>query len=240
MTISANVLLALGASPAMVHAEEEVEEFAGLANSLVINIGTLSASSVKGMQRAAAAFSSFGKPWVLDPVAAGATSFRRETALSLLALKPTIVRGNAGEIMALAGATGGTSKGVDSLSASDSAIEAAKSLASAAGAVVAVTGEVDYVTDGHVVYAVTGGHALMPHCTATGCALSATVAAFAAVASPLSATITALAVYASAGAIAGARCPNGPGHLPAELCDALYTLDSRGIAGQSTVKELAQ
>ncbi len=240
MTISANVLLALGASPAMVHAAEEVEEFGQFADSLVINIGTLSGTSVVGMRRAATTVAGLGKPWVLDPVACGATTFRKSTAVGLTALRPAIVRGNAGEIMALAGASGIASKGVDSIAGSEVAIEAGMALAERSGAVVAITGTVDYVTDGKQVYAITGGDALMPHSTAIGCALSATVAAFAAIAPPLEATIAALSAYASAGAVAGDRCPRGPGHFPAELCDALYTLDAETIAARSTVSVLTQ
>jgi hydroxyethylthiazole kinase len=240
MTISANVLLALGASPAMVHADEEVEEFGQFTDSLVINIGTLSGASIGGMKIAAATVAGLGKPWVLDPVACGATTLRRTTAVDLLALKPAIVRGNAGEIMALAGASGAASKGVDSLAGSDAAIEAAKALARSSGAVVAVTGTTDYVTDGAIVYAITGGHDVMPLSTAIGCALSATVAAFAAIATPLEATVAALSAYAGAGAVAGERCPNGPGHFPAELCDALYTLNAETIAARSTVTILAR
>ncbi len=239
MTISANVLLAVGASPAMVHAAEEVEEFAGIADSLVINIGTLSAASVAGMKLAAATMHRLGKPWVLDPVACGATSFRRQTALDLLALKPSVIRGNAGEIMALAGASGAGSKGADSLVGSDAALDAARALAEASGAVVAVTGEIDYVTDGETTVAISGGHPLMPLSTAIGCALSATVGAFVAVEAPLGATVAALASYASAGKIAGLRSINGPGHFPAELCDALYRLTPEAIATESTVEVLA-
>jgi hydroxyethylthiazole kinase len=239
MTISANVLLAVGASPAMVHALEEVEQFGGFTDSLVINIGTLSPAWIDSMKLAARTVSNAGQPWVLDPVACGATALRTGAATSLLTLKPTIVRGNAGEIMALAGASGAQSKGVDSLSSSDAAIEAARALARSSGAVVAITGEVDYVTDGARVAAISGGHALMPLSTATGCALSATVGAFAAVARPFEAAVAALSVYAAAGSLAGDRCPRGPGHLPAELCDALYGLDAATIAARSAVTVLA-
>lgn len=239
MTISANVLLAIGASPAMVHAAEEVEEFARLADSLVINIGTLSAGSVSGMKRAAATMHGLSKPWVLDPVACGATSFRRQTAIDLVALKPSVIRGNAGEIIALAGASGEGSKGADSIVGSDAALDAARALAEACGAVVAVTGEIDYVTNGETMVAISGGHPLMPLSTAIGCALSATVGAFVAVETPLAATVAALACYASAGKIAGLRSINGPGHFPAELCDALYRLTPEVIATESTVEVLA-
>lgn len=114
MNIAANVLLAAGASPAMVHAAEEAGEFAGIASALTINIGTLSTQWVDGMQAAAKAATSAGKPWVLDPVAHYATAFRRNAVAELLALRPTIIRGNASEIIALAG---GESRGQESTAA---------------------------------------------------------------------------------------------------------------------------
>ncbi|MDR3375016.1 MAG: hydroxyethylthiazole kinase [Ancalomicrobiaceae bacterium] len=235
MTISANVLLALGASPAMVHAAEEVEDFGSFTDSLVVNIGTLSADWIRSMKLAAAAVTRAGRPFVLDPVACGATRLRTEAANDLLKLKPAVVRGNAGEIMALAGSSGAQSKGVDSLVGADAAIETAIGLAKASGAIVAITGEIDYVTDGIRVAAITGGHALMPLSTAIGCALTGVVGAFVTVAEPFEATVAALSVYAAAGSLAGERSPNGPGHLPAELCDALYFLDATTIARRSTV-----
>jgi hydroxyethylthiazole kinase len=236
MTISANVLLALGASPAMVHSIEEVGEFAAFTDALVINIGTLQPAWIASMHLAASTASAAGKPWVLDPVACGATTLRTRAATDLLALRPTIIRGNAGEILALAGASGIASRGVDSLAGSDAAVDAGKALARSSGAVVAITGVTDYVTDGDNVFAVAGGHALMPLSTAIGCALTATVAAFATVASPLEATVAALSAYAAAGSLAGERCPHGPGHFPAELCDALYGLDAATIAARAHVE----
>ncbi|MBZ8135292.1 hydroxyethylthiazole kinase [Afifella sp. IM 167] len=237
MTVSANALLALGASPAMVHAEEEADDFAGIADALVTNIGTLSPAWVRAMQDAASVIKDAGKPWVLDPVATGATSFRTRAAEDLLRRGPTIVRANASEVMALAGSAG-AGKGVDSTQGSDAALAAAKALAGKAGCVVAVTGESDYATDGKTVYAITGGHHLMPLSTALGCALSACVAAFSACRPPLEAAVAGLAVYGAAGAIAGERCPRGPGHLPAELCDALYGLDAEALSAHSTIRKV--
>jgi hydroxyethylthiazole kinase len=234
MTIAANVLLALGASPAMVHAREEVEDFVAISSALAINIGTLSPSWVEAMKLAARKAALLGKPWVLDPVGCGATPYRTRASAALAALKPTIIRGNASEIMSLAGESGATGKGVDSTAGSDAAIEAARALANTTGAIVAVTGETDYATDGATVMAVKGGHALMPLSTALGCALTATVAAFAAVRPPFEATVAALAIYAAAGSEAASRC-RGPGHLPAELCDALYTMDAAGVAERTSI-----
>ena len=225
MTISANVLLALGASPAMVHAREEVEDFVAISSSVAINVGTLSPPWVEAMKSAAAKATALGKPWVLDPVGCGATPYRTGAAAELAAMKPTIIRGNASEIMSLAGASGAGGKGVDSTAGSDAALDAARALARQTGAVVAVTGVTDYATDGETLVAIEGGDAMMPLSTALGCALTATVAAFAAVRPPLAAAVAGMAVYGAAGAEAASRC-RGPGHLPAELCDALYLMDA--------------
>ncbi|CAN5237021.1 hydroxyethylthiazole kinase [soil metagenome] len=234
MTVSANVLLALGASPAMVHAVEEVEDFVAISSSLVINIGTLSPRWVEAMHLAAGKAVALGKPWVFDPVGCGATTYRTRACADLSAMQPTIIRGNAIEIMSLAGASGAGGKGVDSTARSDDAVAAARALAARTGAVGAVTGAVDYATDGDTVVAIEGGDALMPLSTALGCALSATVAAFAAVRPPLAAAVAGLAVYAAAGAEAASRV-RGPGHLSAELCDALHAMDAEMLARRARI-----
>ena len=166
------------------------------------------------MRLAARKAVALGKPWVLDPVGCGATPYRTEVAAELAALRPAIIRGNASEIMSLAGASGAGGRVSIRLASSDDALAAAGALARKTGAVVAVTGETDYATDGTTLVAVEGGDALMPLSTALGCALSATTAAFAAVAPPLEAAAFALAVFGAAGAEAAKRC-RGPGHLPA-------------------------
>jgi hydroxyethylthiazole kinase len=234
MTVSANVLLALGASPAMVHALEEVEDFVAISNALVVNIGTLSPPWVESMRRAVLAANEAHKPWVLDPVGCGATPYRTATAVELASFRPAVIRGNASEIMSLAGASAEKPKGVDSAAASDAALEAARSLAHRSGAVVAVTGVTDYATDGNSAMRVEGGHAMMPLSTALGCALSATVAAFAAVSDPMTAAVAGLAVFKVAGAEAAQRC-RGPGHLPAELCDALHLMDGASLHARARI-----
>ena len=234
MPLSANVLLALGASPAMVHAAEEVEDFVSISASLVVNIGTLSPDWVRSMKLAAARATSLGKPWVLDPVGCGATPYRTGVAVELAELKPSIIRGNASEILSLSGAAATGGKGVDSTADSDAAVAPAVALAKKTGAVVAVTGAVDYVTDGQRVVAIEGGAELMTLSTGLGCALSATSAAFAAVAPPLEAATAALTVFAAAGKHAARSC-KGPGRLPAELCDALYALDATLLARNSAI-----
>lgn len=234
MDIAANILLALGASPAMVHAREEVEDFVAISSALAVNIGTLSPPWVEAMKLAATKATDLGKPWVLDPVGCGATPYRTSVSAELAAMKPAVIRGNASEIMSLAGHTGAAGRGVDSTSPSEAARESARSLANGTGAIVAVTGETDYVTDGATIVAIQGGHALMPLSTALGCALTACVAAFAAVRPPFEATVAALAVYAAAGGEAASRC-RGPGHLPAELCDALYAMNATVLARQAKI-----
>jgi hydroxyethylthiazole kinase len=228
MDVAANVLLALGASPAMVHSSEEVEAFADLSASLVVNIGTLSPDWVAAMRLAARRMCDAGKPWVLDPVGVGATAYRTGVATSLLALKPAVIRANASEIAALAGAQA-RGKGVDSLAASRDVLEPARALAAATGAVVVVSGEVDYVTDGTSIVAVFGGHPLMPAVTALGCSLSATMAAFAAVAAPFDAAVAAAAVFAVAGRQAGDSA-QGPASFRTGFIDALWRLTPQTVA----------
>lgn len=236
MTVSANVLLAIGASPAMVHAVEEVEDFVAISDALAVNIGTLSPQWVDGMRVAIARANALGKPWVLDPVGCGATPYRTQVAAELAGLKPSIIRGNASEIMSLAGQVGAGGKGVDSTARAEAATAAATALAQRTGSIVAVTGETDYVSDGVTLVAVHAGDALMPLSTALGCALSAVSAAFTAVRPPREAAVAALAVFGAAGAIAAKRC-RGPGHLPAEICDALHSMDRAALAAHARLSE---
>ncbi|MFZ1124350.1 MAG: hydroxyethylthiazole kinase [Candidatus Baltobacteraceae bacterium] len=220
---TANILLAAGASPAMVEASEEVAEFAAIAAGVLINVGTVTAQSAAAMSAAAAAARRAGTPWVLDPVAAGALQFRTQLASALLAERPAIVRGNASEILALAGASGG-GKGVDSTADSGDALPLARELAARSGAVVAVSGIVDYITDGETTLAVPGGDVFMTKVTGVGCALGALMAAFLAVsASPLEAATSASAVLAAA-AERAAREVRGPGSFSVALLDQLWLL----------------
>lgn len=236
MTVSANVLLALGASPAMVHAVEEVEDFVAISDALAVNIGTLSPPWVDAMRAAVARANALGKPWVLDPVGCGATAYRTQVAVELAGLKPSVIRGNASEVMSLAGQVGAGGKGVDSTAPAEYATSAAAALAQRTGSVVAITGETDYVSDGMSLVAVHAGHALMPLSTALGCSLSAVTAAFTAVRPPREAAIAALVVFGGAGSVAAQHC-NGPGHLPAEICDALHRMDRATLAAHARLSE---
>lgn len=244
MHAAANILLAVGASPAMVHAVEEAGEFAALADALTINIGTLSPAWLQGMLSAAATARSHRKPWVLDPVAVGATTLRRDAARQLLALAPTLVRGNASEIMALnalsTDAPGGNGehtggRGVDATDTVTAAKQAAVALARRQGCVVAVTGEIDFVTDGRRAAHVANGHVLMPQVTALGCALTGVCGAFLAGGEdPFEATVAALAYYGLAGERA-ARGADGPGSFLLCFVDALAGLSADAVSADARI-----
>ena len=222
MDLAANVLLAVGASPVMAHAREEVADMVAIAGALTVNVGTLEPAWVEAMEIAAAQARALGKPWVLDPVGAGATPYRNEVLKTLVALKPTVIRGNGSEILALRGKA--AARGVDSANASVEALDAARDLAKRTGGVVAVTGAVDYVTDGRRLAAVANGHPLMGRVTATGCALTALVGALCALTDPFSASLHALAIYGVAGEIA-AQEADGPGSFRVHFLDRLAKLD---------------
>ncbi len=218
--ITANVLLAVGASPAMVIAAEEAPGFAGIAGALLVNVGTITPPDAQAMRLAAAAARAAGKPWVLDPVGAGALPYRTGVVTELLQHRPTIVRGNASEILAVAGAAGG-GKGVDSTAGSAEALPRARELAAQLGAVVAVSGATDYVTDGNRVIAVPGGDVRVTRVTATGCALGAVMAALAAaVKDPLRAAVAASVLFKVAAERAG-RSARGMGSFAVAFLDQL-------------------
>lgn len=219
MNVMANVLLAVGATPAMVHARAEVAEFAALAQALTVNIGTADPDWGEAMVEAAEVMSAAGRPWVFDPVGVAATSFRQDLSARLIALKPTVIRGNASEIRTLAGLSG-AARGVDAGDSVEAAVEAAQTLARTTGGVVAVSGPQDYVTDGTRGYRITGGHPLMARVTVMGCSLNGVIAAFCAGQPPFEATVAALACFGLAGETA-ARAAPGPGSFQPAFLDAL-------------------
>ncbi|GED41829.1 hydroxyethylthiazole kinase [Cobetia marina] len=229
MTPTANTLLAIGASPLMAHAQQEIQEISAISAALSINIGTLSPSWIEAMQLAAMCAHRDGKPWVLDPVGIGASSLRQYACRALLEYRPSVIRANASEVLALAGEMNqgrGVDSGDDSEDALERASRAAVALARTQNCVVAMTGHVDVVTDGQRQITIQGGHALMGRVTAMGCALSSVVAAFLAGSDDtLQATAAALAWYAEAGETAG-QSVEGPGSFVPRFLDALYTLDA--------------
>jgi hydroxyethylthiazole kinase len=235
MNNTANALLALGASPAMVHAADEVEEFVGISRALVVNIGTLSADWVVAMRAAAERARRLGVPWALDPVGVGATTVRNIVAADLAGRGPAVIRGNASEILALAG-TGTRTKGVDSTHGTKTAIDAAREIARRTGATVAITGATDYVTDGTRLAALNNGHPMMPRVTGMGCTATAIIGAFLAVErDAFRAVIGGLTVLGVAGEIAAARSP-GPGSLQLHLLDTLYALDGATLAERARIE----
>ncbi len=237
MNNTANALLALGASPVMAHAAEEVEEMVNIASALVINIGTLSESWVHSMFKAAGRAQKKGIPIIIDPVGAGATTFRTKTARDLIGGNtPTIIRGNASEIMALSDDKTRT-KGVDSAAASDSAIVAAQNLSEIYKCVVCVSGATDYIVEGGQVIKVRNGHPLMTKVTGLGCTASALCGAFAAVEkSILAATAKAMAVMGIVGEMAAEKAA-GPGSLQMHFLDNLYNLSEDDIQRRLKVEE---
>lgn len=223
-TFTANVLLALQASPAMVIDADEAAQFAGFADALLVNVGTLTCDRRDAMLAAVQAAQKAGTPWTLDPVAVGALSLRTEFCQQLLSQQPAAIRGNASEILALANQTAG-GRGVDSLHQADAALSAAQQLAQDFQTIVAVTGEVDYITDGDHTFAVPGGSPLMTRVVGTGCALSAVVAAFTSLPGDrLQHVAAACRVMSLAGELA-ARQVAGPGSFVAEFLDKLWTLE---------------
>eukprot|EP00898_Chlorokybus_atmophyticus_P001858 jgi/Chlat1/2673/Chrsp18S02990 len=237
MDAVANVLLAAGASPLMTACLPELEDISAIESALYINIGTLLPETLVAMKMAAEYANARSTPWVLDPVGAGASAYRTQACLELMNMGPAVIRGNASEILALAGAAGATTKGVDAAHQAreltvqvEDAVESAKALASGRGCVVAVSGAVDVVTDGTVTLRVANGHPLLTRITAMGCSVTALITAFCSVPphSPLHATATALAVFGLAAEIAGKQA-KGPGTLRAGLMDALHNLDEATV-----------
>jgi hydroxyethylthiazole kinase len=237
MNSTANVLLACGASPIMAHAGNEVEEMVGHADALVLNIGTLSDAWVTAMIKAGRRASETGKPIVLDPVGVGVTALRTNAARAILAQTwVSVVRGNAAEILSLAGQDS-ASKGVDAINSVVVAADAACTLARELGTTLAITGPIDLVTDGRRTLTIEGGHPLMPFVTGTGCSATALIGAFHAVdKDPVSAAATALAFFGIAGETAGAAA-EGPGTFMVRLLDALYTLSPEEVEARCRISK---
>lgn len=228
-SFTANTLLALGASPAMVVEPEEARQFAAIASAVLINVGTLTQARATAMRAAVEQAHLANTPWTLDPVAVGALEFRHRFCLDLLSLQPAAIRGNASEILALAGMSGG-GRGVDTTDTAASALPAAQALARQIGTIVVVTGEVDYVTDGQRTVCVNGGDPLMTRVVGTGCALSAVVAACCALPGDrLDNVASACRWMKQAGQIATEQS-TGPGSFVPAFIDALYNLEAQAQA----------
>ena len=234
MNETANATLALGALPVMAHAREEVEEMVGFAGALVLNIGTLSPDWVEAMLLAGRAANERGVPVVLDPVGAGATRYRTETARRILdEVDVAVLRGNAGEVATLVGVEAEV-RGVESIGAGDDPAVLARRAATSLGLVASVTGPVDHVSDGTRTAAVANGHALLGAVTGTGCMSTALTGCFLAVDGSFDAAVHALVAFGVAGEDA-ARDAKGPGTFHAFLYDALAGLDPSTLDGRARV-----
>jgi hydroxyethylthiazole kinase len=229
MNITANALLAIGASPVMAHAPEEVEDMAELAKALVLNIGTLSVGWINSMIKAGHVANHKGIPIILDPVGSGATKFRTESSQLLLHnTPPSIIRGNASEIRSLVLAESCT-KGVDSVHTPEETLEAARFLSGNYRCTVSVSGATDLIVGEGSIARIYNGHPMMPRVTGLGCVATALTGAFAAVnKSPFQAAVNAMALVGIAGEMAAEHCA-GPGSFQTRFIDALYNIQESDI-----------
>lgn len=228
---TANTLLAVGASPAMVDNAAEAGAFARVAGGVLVNLGTPYPDTAQAMNAAVMGAESAGTPWVLDPVAAGALEWRTALAHELIeSHAPAIIRGNASEVMALAGGLGG--RGVESIDTPEAALEAATGLAQKHDTVVAVSGEVDHLTDGSRVLRVANGHPLLTRVTGGGCALGALMAGFAAVVDDALLAAAAATATLTVAADGAAREAAGPGTFAVALLDHLDALTPRQLGAR--------
>lgn len=225
MNSTANILLAIGASPVMAHSPAEVDEMTAMADALMLNIGTLQQDWLDVMIRAGQAANAKGIPVILDPVGAGATRFRTRAVNTLMAAcSISVLRGNASEVLSLGSADIKT-KGVDSsLALSEEVVATAKAMALSRNCIIAVSGEKDCITDGKRVFRVGNGQPLMTRVTGIGCGLSAVAAAFCAVdpASPLEAVTAAFAFYGRCADLA-ITASDRPGSFYVAFLDRLYS-----------------
>lgn len=234
MNYNANFLLAMGASPVMAHAHEEVRDMATIAQALVLNIGTLEPYWIESMRQALEIAAKRGIKTVLDPVGAGATSYRNESIRLLLKqANPSVIRGNASEIMSVAGVAVQT-RGVDSSAAVTDALQAARDLAASTGGVVCVSGEVDHVLDASGRHAnLANGHEWMTRITGVGCSATALVGAFCAVQPDAwRATVSAMAYLGVVGQVATTQVQAqglGVGSLQIALLDQLQLMDQKNF-----------
>ena len=226
MNNSANALLAVGASPIMAHSRQEMAQMMSFAGALVVNIGTLDSTWITRMRYAIEQANHYQKPIILDPVGCGATELRTATAREFSDLaKHLTIRGNASEIIALAGKPS-QARGVDALDSSEQALDAANQLIERYQANVVVSGPTDHILTKQSHFSLHNGSAMMPYVTGTGCSLSALTGAFAAVGDDTG--LSAAAVMGVAGELAS-KISQGPGSLQVNLLDTLYHLDAKAL-----------
>lgn len=237
MNNSANALLAVGASPIMAHAHSEVEEMVDICQSLVINMGTLDEYLVKSMLVAAKKAKELSRPWILDPVGAGATSYRNKVLSELANYRPTAIRGNASEIRSLAQTNDVYTKGVDSTANSHEAVQAAKELHKKYGSVVCISGETDIIVGYGKQTFIHNGNALMTKVTGLGCSSTAVIGAFIAVIDNVyEAVCAATALFSICGELAAIQS-KGPGTLQLNILDKLYNITEQEFTHTLKISE---
>ncbi len=236
MNVTANALLAAGASPVMAHAAEEVEDMVSLAGALVLNLGTLSPPWIEAMLLAGRRANELDIPVILDPVGSGATSFRTETGRRLLMeIHVGVVRGNASEVLSLTNRAS-TTKGVDAVHGVDEAAGTAMQLAKDLSTTLVITGREDWVTDGEQIRRIENGHEFMGRITGSGCMATALIGACHAVnKDAVEASASALAYFGLAGERAAEKSP-GPGTFQTALLDALYSLTPSEIRDGARIR----
>ncbi|MCP4368391.1 MAG: hydroxyethylthiazole kinase [Deltaproteobacteria bacterium] len=237
MNYTANALLAMGASPVMAHAPNEVEQMVSFAGALVLNIGTLTDDWIDSMIKAGKKATELKTPVILDPVGSGATLLRTESAKKIInETDISVIRGNASEILSLKKSDSKT-KGVDSIHSVEDAAHTAKMLAKNLQTTLAITGPVDLVTDGDRTVHISNGHPLMSCVTGTGCTATAVIGAFLAVDNdPFSAAATALAFFGLAGEVAGEKA-QAPGSFMIEMLNALYLITPEKLQSGCRIEE---
>lgn len=224
MNTTANAVLAIGASPIMAHAKSEVEEMVNISNSLVINIGTIDEYWEEAMLLAAKKANELHKPWILDPVGAGASSFRDSALSKILSFNPTVIRGNASEIIALSKTSNTITKGVDSTAQSNEAIEAAKILAQNHKSIICISGETDIIINETQEIHLKNGDPMMTKVTGLGCTATALIGSFIGVIeNKTDAVVSAMSLLGIAGEIAAEQSA-GPGSLQLNIIDKLYNI----------------
>ena len=236
----ANILLACGGSPIMSDEPEDVEDITSVCGGLNINIGTLHQSSIEGMLLAGKKANELGHPVLLDPVGAGASRLRTDTALRIMKeIKLTVIRGNISEIKTLAYGSG-TTKGVDADVADavteetlNDAIAFVKNFARKTSCIIAVTGAIDLVSDGEICYVIRNGRPEMGKITGTGCQLSGMMTAYVTAnqEKPLEAAASAVCIMGLAGEIGWSRMQEGDGNATYRnrIIDAVYQMTGEDL-----------
>ena len=237
---TANGLLALGASPVMAYAPEEVADMARIASALVLNIGTLNAQNVESMIIAGKSANENNVPVIFDPVGAGATQYRTDTAQRILnEVKVSIIRGNAAEIANVVGERWEI-KGVDAGNAKGNTVQLAVASAKKLNAVVVITGKEDVVSDGNITYTISNGHPILTKVTGTGCLLTSVIGAFTGVEKDLvKASVSALTFYGIAAEKAAMKtAEQGPGSFQIEFLNQLSLVSKQDVEQHSVFKQI--